>query len=136
MAMLMAVRGAVLVVLLASLAACSSLLGAPQPVSPDSPEVQKVAHFAISEYNKLSNDMYTNKVLRIVSAQQQLVAGINYILQVEVGRTRCRKESVDNLESCELHETPQKKLCHFVVHSIPWEEEISMTRMTCNQSSN
>lgn len=36
----------------------------------------------------------------------QLVSGIKYILQVEIGRTTCPKSSGD-LQSCEFHDEPE-----------------------------
>ncbi|XP_038659946.1 cystatin-like [Scyliorhinus canicula] len=131
---MMGARGAVAVVLLASLAICSNLLGAPEPVSLDSPEVQSAAQFAIAEYNKASNDMFASKIVRIISARHQLVSGTKYILQVEVARTQCRLEHVVVLQICELHESPQTKICNFDVLSIPWDEEITLLKSECAQS--
>lgn len=36
----------------------------------------------------------------------QLVSGIKYILEVEIGRTTCPKSSAD-LQSCEFHDEPE-----------------------------
>ncbi|XP_041064643.1 cystatin-like [Carcharodon carcharias] len=134
--MLGVARGVVAVVFLASLVICAQLFGALESVSTEQPEVLDAAHFAMSEYNKASNDMYLYKIMRIVSAQQQIVSGLKYVIQAEVGRTQCRRGAVDDLESCEFHETPQKTLCSFEVLVVPWREEISMMMMTCRPSNN
>ncbi|XP_078412825.1 LOW QUALITY PROTEIN: cystatin-like [Cetorhinus maximus] len=135
--MLMAVtRGALALVFLESLVICAQLLGAPESVSPEQPQMLKAANFAMSEYNKESNDMYLSRIMRIVSAQQQIVSGIKYIIQAEVGRTQCRHGAVDDLESCNFHETPQKTLCSFEVLVVPWTENISMIKTNCKPSNN
>ncbi|GCB65270.1 hypothetical protein scyTo_0011851 [Scyliorhinus torazame] len=134
---MMGARGAVALVLLASLAVCSQLLGAPRPVSLTDPEMLTAAQFAVAEYNKASNDMFASKIVRFISAQQQIVSGVKYILQVEMGRTQCRLGHVDDLQMCELHESPQKKICNFHVVSVPWEEEIyQLPKSKCTQSKN
>ncbi|MEE6515202.1 hypothetical protein FKM82_023766 [Ascaphus truei] len=52
-------------------------IGSPENTNPNLPEVQKAASFAVNAYNKESTDEYLYKVLKIISAQAQVVAGIN-----------------------------------------------------------
>lgn len=40
----------------------------------------------------------------------QVVAGMNYFLDVEIGRTTCTK-SQPNLTSCPFHEPPHLSVC-------------------------
>uniref|UniRef100_UPI00398ECA2D cystatin-like n=1 Tax=Pristiophorus japonicus TaxID=55135 RepID=UPI00398ECA2D len=116
----------------ALLLACAySVPGTSELISPDDPEALKAAGFAMAEYNKASNDMFLHKVVSIVSAQRQIVAGIKYILEVEVGKTQCRQGEVDDLDSCALHAIPKKQLCNFEVVVIPWLEDISLPKSMC-----
>uniref|UniRef100_A0A8C6JMZ7 Egg-white cystatin n=1 Tax=Melopsittacus undulatus TaxID=13146 RepID=A0A8C6JMZ7_MELUD len=83
------------------------VLGAPKDIdNPDNDEgVQKALKFAMTEYNKASNDLYASRVVRIISAKSQIVSGVKYIMKVEVGQTTCPKTATD-LQSCALHEEP------------------------------
>ncbi|XP_001382093.3 cystatin-C [Monodelphis domestica] len=95
--------------------------------------VQRAVNFAISEYNKASNDKFGHRIVRVVRAQKQLVAGIKYILEVEISRTTCTK-SVTDFSSCPLHEDPTLKkhsICNFVVYFVPWLGKISLIKNEC-----
>ncbi|KFQ75801.1 Cystatin, partial [Phaethon lepturus] len=84
------------------------LIGAPVDIAnADNDEgLQRALQFAMAEYNKASNDMYSSRVVRIISAKRQIVSGIKYIMKVEVGRTTCPKPATD-LQSCAFHDAPQ-----------------------------
>ncbi|XP_046769287.1 cystatin isoform X2 [Gallus gallus] len=65
--------------------------------------------------------------------EEELVSGIKYILQVEIGRTTCPKSSGD-LQSCEFHDEPEMAkytTCTFVVYSIPWLNQIKLLESKC-----
>ncbi|CAM9856322.1 unnamed protein product [Bubo scandiacus] len=111
------------------------LLGAPVGVdNTDNDEgLQRALHFAIAEYNKASNDMYSSRVVRIISAKKQIVSGVKYIMEVEIGRTTCPKPAAD-LQSCAFHEGPQmakRTVCNFVVYTIPWLNQIKLLTSDC-----
>lgn len=44
----------------------------------------------------------------VCSLHVQVVSGMNYFLDVEIGRTTCTK-SQDNLDNCPFHDQPQLK---------------------------
>uniref|UniRef100_A0A8V5FU02 Egg-white cystatin n=1 Tax=Melopsittacus undulatus TaxID=13146 RepID=A0A8V5FU02_MELUD len=102
--------------------------------NPDNDEgVQKALKFAMTEYNKASNDLYASRVVRIISAKSQIVSGVKYIMKVEVGQTTCPKTATD-LQSCALHEEPDMaKLttCKFVVYTVPWLNQIKLLESSC-----
>nr|CAA44279.1 cystatin [synthetic construct] len=111
----------------------SRLLGAPVPVDENDEGLQRALQFAIAEYNRASNDKYSSRVVRVISAKRNLVSGIKYILQVEIGRTTCPKSSGD-LQSCEFHDEPELAkytTCTFVVYSIPWLNQIKLLESKC-----
>uniref|UniRef100_A0A8C2R7F4 Cystatin domain-containing protein n=1 Tax=Capra hircus TaxID=9925 RepID=A0A8C2R7F4_CAPHI len=77
--------------------------------------VQEALSFAVSEFNKRSNDAYQSRAMRVVRARKQVVSGMNYFLDVKLGRTTCTK-SQTNLDSCPFHDQPhlkREKLCSF-----------------------
>uniref|UniRef100_A0A8V5FSZ4 Egg-white cystatin n=1 Tax=Melopsittacus undulatus TaxID=13146 RepID=A0A8V5FSZ4_MELUD len=111
------------------------LVGAPMNIAnADNDEgLQRALQFAMTEYNRASNDMYSSRVVRVVSAKRQIVSGVKYIMKVEVGRTTCPKTATD-LQSCALHEEPDMaKLttCNFVVYTVPWLNQIKLLESNC-----
>ncbi|NWW89338.1 CYT protein, partial [Rhynochetos jubatus] len=95
--------------------------------------LQRALQFAMAEYNKASNDMYSSRVVRVLRAQKQIVAGIKYTMKVEVGRTTCTKPAT-NLQSCAFHDAPQMAkhhTCDFVVYTIPWLNQTQLLESSC-----
>ncbi|KAM5304589.1 cystatin-C-like [Glossophaga mutica] len=98
--------------------------------------VQQALSFALKEYNKASNDAFHSRALRVVRARKQVVAGLNYFLDVEIGRTTCTK-SQPNLASCPFHIQPhlrKKTLCSFQIYTVPWLGKTSMVKSSCQDT--
>ncbi|XP_070275911.1 cystatin-C-like [Myotis yumanensis] len=98
--------------------------------------VQQALNFALSEYNKASNDAFHSRAMRVVRARKQLVAGLNYFLDVEIGRTTCTK-SQPNLASCPFHVQPhlrKEALCSFQVYTVPWLGKTSLVKSNCQDA--
>ncbi|XP_045632736.1 cystatin-C-like [Ursus americanus] len=114
----------------------SSLVGGELDADVNEEGVQQALNFALSEYNKASNDAYHSRAIRVVSARKQVVAGMNYFLEVEIGRTTCTK-SQPNLDSCPFHDQPhlmRKTLCSFQIHTVPWLGETSLVKSSCQDA--
>ncbi|XP_032767076.1 cystatin-C-like [Rattus rattus] len=112
------------------------LLGAPQEADASEEVMQQALDFALSEYNKGSNDAYHSRTIQVVRARKQLVAGINYYLDVEMGRTTCTK-SQTNLTNCPFHGQPhlmRKALCSFQIYSVPWKGTHTLTKSSCKNA--
>ncbi|KFQ35142.1 Cystatin, partial [Mesitornis unicolor] len=95
--------------------------------------LQQALRFAMAEYNKASNDMYSSRVVRIIRARRQIVAGVKYMIKVEIGRTTCPKPAAD-LQSCAFHDAPQMakhNICNFVVYSVPWLNKMQLLSSSC-----
>ncbi|XP_069092668.1 cystatin-like [Pleurodeles waltl] len=111
-----------------------TLVGAPENIDPYIPAVQNAATFAMNAYNEQSKDEYVSKVLHVVSAKAQVVAGVIYTMEVKVGRTQCKKGSTVNADSCALMLTPglrQTFLCNFEVLEVPWQNEEKLLQSSC-----
>ncbi|XP_065691582.1 cystatin-like [Patagioenas fasciata] len=111
------------------------LVGAPVDVdNADNDEgLQRALRFAMAEYNKASNDMYSSRVVRVINAKRQIVSGVKYIMKVEIARTTCTKPATD-LQSCAFHDAPQMAkhtICDFVVYTVPWLNEIKLLHSSC-----
>ncbi|KAM9804161.1 cystatin-like [Neosynchiropus ocellatus] len=100
-------------------------------------KILSTARFAVREFNKANNDPLHYTLLEIQSAKAQVVAGINYILEVKLARTSCPKRNTGG-ESCVLKLGMNENLmfeefqCHFVVLEALWEDSRSLTEMNCN----
>ncbi|NXB38197.1 CYT protein, partial [Eulacestoma nigropectus] len=142
----MASQGVSAVVLLAAALLCFAgavrgsvlrpgLVGAPETVyDPENDEgLERALQFAMTAYNRASNDMYSSRVVRIISAKKQIVAGVKYIMDVEIARTTCTKPAT-NIQHCALHEEPQMArhtVCKFVVLSVPWRNQMELLESKC-----
>ncbi|XP_026509004.1 cystatin-like [Terrapene carolina triunguis] len=109
------------------------LLGGLMDAEENDEGVQRALRFAMSEYNKASNDKYRSRVAEVLQARKQIVSGIKYYLNVKVGRTTCTKSSTD-VQDCEFHSTPELAkhiTCNFVVYTVPWLNKISLLENKC-----
>ncbi|KAF3824594.1 cystatin-C [Mirounga angustirostris] len=114
----------------------STLVGGVLDADVNEEGVQQALNFALSEYNKASNDAYHSRAMRVVRARKQVVAGMNYYLEVEIGRTRCTK-SQPNLDSCPFHDQPhlmRKTLCSFRIYTVPWLGKTSLVKSSCQDA--
>ncbi|XP_040283338.1 cystatin-like [Bufo bufo] len=101
---------------------------------PIDPDVVKAATFAVSEYNQLPNEVYDYKLVKILSAETQVVAGIIYVLNVEIGRTDCKRASTGEKSSCDIirdSKLAKTLLCEFAVLEVPWENVESLLSSYC-----
>eukprot|EP00069_Balaena_mysticetus_P013006 bmy_21917T0 len=68
--------------------------------------VQQALWFAMKEYNKASKDKYTFKVMQILNSQEQVTDSLDYLLEVKIARTMCKKVSGEN-ENCLVQRDPK-----------------------------
>ncbi|MBN3309338.1 cystatin [Amia ocellicauda] len=115
----------------AALGAAAGIPGGITPADLSDPGVQDALKFAVSEYNNARKDNFASKVINVVDAKIQVVAGKKYYLTVEMGRTSCRKESVEELELCPLHKVGRVRKCTFEVWSRPWLSDTRLIKKTC-----
>ncbi|KAM3863030.1 cystatin C (amyloid angiopathy and cerebral hemorrhage) [Diretmus argenteus] len=110
----------------------ASMPGAPVDAEVTDPGVQNALNFAVVQHNKGTNDKFLSKVAQVVRVQKQVVAGINYIITVQMGRTSCAKSGVE--DACAISEDPataRSYQCTFTVWSRPWLNEIQLTKQKC-----
>ncbi|KAM5245528.1 cystatin-C-like [Ctenodactylus gundi] len=135
---------AVLAVLAASLSPCLAaapgkgprMLGGLEEADAREEGVQRALDFAVSEYNKASNDAFHSRAVQVLRARKQLVAGVNYFLDVELGRTTCTK-SQPKVADCPFHEEPhlqKRQRCSFQIYTVPWQGIISLTKFSCQNA--
>ncbi|XP_072247705.1 cystatin-like [Leuresthes tenuis] len=109
------------------------MTGQPQKVPVSGTGVVKAARFAVVEFNRANTEeLFAYKIVNITSAKMQIVAGINYILDVQLGRTMCKRRDTDDSEPCALHPEPKECQCCFVVTDVPWENSHILTQSKCH----
>ncbi|NXO13411.1 CYT protein, partial [Oriolus oriolus] len=111
------------------------MVGAPETIQdPQNDEgLLRALQFAMTAYNRASNDMYSSRVVRIISAQKQIVAGVKYIMEVEIARTTCTKPATD-IQHCAFHQEPhmaRHTICNFVVLTVPWRNQVELLESRC-----
>ncbi|NWZ38780.1 CYT protein, partial [Brachypodius atriceps] len=111
------------------------LVGAPETIEdPENDEgLERALQFAMTAYNRASNDMYSSRVVRIISAEKQVVAGVKYIMEVEIARTTCTKPATD-IQRCAFRQEPQMAkhtICRFVVLTVPWRNQVELLESKC-----
>ncbi|XP_010077960.1 PREDICTED: T-kininogen 2-like [Pterocles gutturalis] len=75
-------------------AAC---LGCFHPISSDSSEVSEILKQAIENFNKHSAEPTLFKLVEIIDAKRQVVAGWNYVIKYEIKETNCSKDQFQDL---------------------------------------
>ncbi|KAM9477721.1 cystatin-like [Clarias gariepinus] len=110
----------------------TGIMGGPREVDENREDVQNALKFAVTQHNKASNDVFLSQVSRVIKAQTQVVSGTNYIFNVEMVRTNCKKGGVEN--ECAAHSDPEMAKpheCNLNVWSQPWTGLIKLTKNTC-----
>ncbi|MFF3159566.1 cystatin family protein [Streptomyces sp. NPDC057910] len=103
--------------------------GAWSKASPQAPGVQEAARFAVGRLNMMSADKYGAKLVRVVEAETQLVAGTNYRVQFVMRPTVCTKDRLN--EGCAFQPRPAEQRCTAVVYSRPWDNYRELTSYEC-----
>nr|XP_015219219.1 PREDICTED: cystatin-S-like isoform X1 [Lepisosteus oculatus] len=119
----------------ALLPALSAPAGALHDADPDSPEVRDSAAFALYSFNYFNKDPYLYKITTFESVKEKDVGGGEYIMDVLLQKTQCRKKEDTDPQSCLLMTNPQDTkalLCHFVVLNAPWKQERVLIESQCH----
>uniref|UniRef100_A0A8C5MNK6 Cystatin domain-containing protein n=1 Tax=Leptobrachium leishanense TaxID=445787 RepID=A0A8C5MNK6_9ANUR len=122
--------GLIVALSLISIISSMQMAGGAININPDRADVMNAANFAMQEFNQNSKSVFLFKLLKVLSAQSQVVEGINYFLDVEIGRTQCRKGSPSNAQSCNS-EVAQISVCKFQVWDIPWLNKKTLVSYSC-----
>uniref|UniRef100_A0A3Q3N8T9 Cystatin-F-like n=1 Tax=Mastacembelus armatus TaxID=205130 RepID=A0A3Q3N8T9_9TELE len=103
--------------------AARAMPGQPTDAQVNSPQVLAAASFAVDEFNRGNlGDPFLYKIVRIKSAKVQVVAGLNFFLKVQLGRTTCRRSGSTVKSSCNFQSPRKASLrCQFTVTEVPWE---------------
>ncbi|XP_042290086.1 cystatin C (amyloid angiopathy and cerebral hemorrhage) [Thunnus thynnus] len=114
-------------------AGLGALVGGLRDIDVNDEGARNALNFAVVKHNRGTNDLYLSQVAEVVKVQSQVVAGTKYVITVRMGKTSCRKDSVN--EVCAIHQDLAKArpyLCTFTVWSRPWINDISVLDEKCS----
>ncbi|XP_063104674.1 cystatin-F isoform X2 [Cavia porcellus] len=80
--------------------------GAPKPIKTNDPRALRAARYSVEQFNNYTNDIFLYKEAHISRALVQVVKGLKYMLEVQIGRTTCRKTSHPALDHCDFQTSP------------------------------
>merc|ERR1711865_561908 len=101
-----------LVIVLLGLLACSTfgqlgggnVVGGASSVDTNDVDMNAALDAGMLALNAQSNSMYLHQALRVVSATKQVVAGLKYTIQIEMGTSECLKTVEDSsLDACPVN---------------------------------
>uniref|UniRef100_A0A803YBD5 Cystatin kininogen-type domain-containing protein n=1 Tax=Meleagris gallopavo TaxID=9103 RepID=A0A803YBD5_MELGA len=75
----------------------ATCVGCFHTISNDDLQVSEILKKAIKKFNKHSNETVLFKLVEIIKAQRQVVAGWNYIIKYEIKETNCSKDQFQDL---------------------------------------
>ncbi|XP_025255829.1 cystatin-8 [Theropithecus gelada] len=107
-----------------------------KPVNASNANVKQCLWFAMQEYNEESEDKYVFLVVKTLQAQLQVTNRLEYLIDVEIARSDCRKPFSTN-EICAIQENSKlkKKLsCSFLVGALPWNGEFTVMEKKCEDA--
>uniref|UniRef100_A0A8C9UL75 Cystatin F n=1 Tax=Spermophilus dauricus TaxID=99837 RepID=A0A8C9UL75_SPEDA len=108
--------------------------GFPKTIKTDDPGVLKAARHSVEKFNNCTNDIFLFKESYISRALVQVVKGLKYMLEVEIGRTICRKTTHHPLDNCDFQTNPDLKRilsCYTEVWVIPWLRRFEVPIIRC-----
>merc|ERR1712028_103833 len=115
-----------LVIVLLGLLACTfgqlgggNVVGGASSVDTNDVDMNAALDAGMLALNAQSNSLYLHQLVRVVSATKQVVAGLKYTIQIEMGTSECFK----TVESSSLDECPvagDTEIHSLVVSDQPW----------------
>lgn len=111
--------------------------GFPKIINTDNPGVLKAARHSVEKFNNCTNDIFLFKESGVSRALVQVVKGLKYMLEVEIGRTTCRKTAHPHLDNCDFQTNPALKQilhCYSEVWVMPWLHSFQVPVLRCQMS--
>uniref|UniRef100_A0AC34QDC3 Cystatin domain-containing protein n=1 Tax=Panagrolaimus sp. JU765 TaxID=591449 RepID=A0AC34QDC3_9BILA len=121
----MFVRAAFFICLFSFAMAGDTMVGGWTKQDVNSKEVKDLVNKVVTKYNAESNDMFYHVPVEVVSAESQVVAGVQYKIKMVLAQSSCAKNQVGaedfNINDCEEKDNSNRKDVTAVIWSKPWE---------------
>merc|ERR1712159_734955 len=88
----------------------ASQLGAPSTIATDDADMLSALSAGMSLLNQQSNSLYLHMPVRVVQASRQVVSGMKYTIQIEMGESSCLKDFAGELtlDACPVSGSTQR----------------------------
>ncbi|XP_003278548.1 cystatin-F [Nomascus leucogenys] len=109
--------------------------GFPKTIKTNDPGVLQAARYSVEKFNNCTNDMFLFKESRVTRALVQIVKGLKYMLEVEIGRTTCKKNQHPRLDDCDFqtnHTLKRTLSCYSEVWVVPWLQHFEVPVLRCH----
>ena len=109
-------------------------LGSPVEIEKNDPDALRALDFGIKALNEKSNDLYTQKLVKLNKVYKQIVAGWNFSFNFTVGRSNCTKNApVLSSSKCVVAQNAKLTDCNLEVWDQPWlgQSRYKLTKSSC-----
>uniref|UniRef100_A0A1W7RAP2 Cystatin n=1 Tax=Hadrurus spadix TaxID=141984 RepID=A0A1W7RAP2_9SCOR len=122
------------ITLLLSLIVSISATGEWEQMCKDCKETKKLAVYSTKHISFASNSIFHSKLIEILDAKKQVVAGFNYELIINIGTTVCRKNntSFEEAQNCSLQTSGYFLTCVANVWERLWLLSTEVTEFRCS----
>ncbi|XP_066152211.1 uncharacterized protein [Euwallacea fornicatus] len=108
------------------------ILGGISPLSVDDPNVKKFLSSVLLHLDFTSEHPNKHKIVEVVSASFQVVAGNKYVIETKIGLTKCKKTDNKLADTCDLLEEFDPDICTVQVLNQPWLNK-TIYDITCSE---
>lgn len=110
----------------------SLLPGGRHSIDVNSPQLVDALEHVQEDLNARLNSMYYHKIVKIIAAQSQVVAGVMYHVDFEFAQTQCLKSKVTKETRAQCTEVSHVQLCHAKILSQPWLHLVRTEEFHCS----
>ncbi|KAH9409497.1 hypothetical protein TYRP_010507 [Tyrophagus putrescentiae] len=115
---------------LASAFPSSLLPGGRHSIDVNNPQLIDALEHVQDDLNARLNSMYYHKIVKVISAQSQVVAGVLYHVDFEFAQTQCLKSKVTKETRARCTEASNVQICH------PWLNLVRTEEFHCSPKQN
>jgi C1A family cysteine protease len=109
-------------------------VGGSQKIPPASVP-KDILDYALQFIETSSNSVFASKVIDVIHAEKQIVAGVLYMLTLKLATTKCIKRSAGRsiLDSCPVNPSEVGQQCHVKVWVKPWQNFKDVSDVHCSK---
>ncbi|XP_057557515.1 cystatin-F [Hippopotamus amphibius kiboko] len=120
---------------------CSQILnsgvkpGFPKTIKTNDPDVLRAARHSAESFNNCSNDAFLFRESHVSRALIQVVKGLKFMLDLDIGRTTCKKTGHRSLDDCDFqtnHTLKRTLSCYSEVWVVPWLRIVEVPVLHCH----
>nr|QDC23070.1 cystatin isoform 2 S1 [Cupiennius salei]QDC23071.1 cystatin isoform 2 S2 [Cupiennius salei] len=115
-------------------ASVGQMVGGWTPVEDtNSSDFQKITDFAAEKITSELRSNYKMRLMEILSAKKQLVAGMKYRFEMRLGATECKVKDNEDGSLCDFLHCGAVHTCNATVWTRPWLSDTRLTNFSCEK---